>query len=352
MVIQRICNCDFEISKAIINKGRNIILKTEHLSRISWLDILKGMGIIFVVIGHIYSNSIVFNWLYSFHMPLFFFVAGWLYRKKPITADLRRRIQTIIVPYYSFGFIIFIYWAVIERRFRDSSMGILDSFIGLLRGEHDYLDFNVHLWFLPCFFMTVVIYNLLVNINKKVAYGAVIIMSIIFIAVPLPQLFYGIDRMFKYIGFYAVGNILAKSNTDKVLQKIRMPIWWIVGIILMAANFVLSYYGLTNGIMWFVTGSIGVASTAIISILIDHSKVLQYLGRISLVVLCIHGPVYRVLIKIVSIPFHMSTDQARGNFILAMIIVSLTLIICAAIYEVVSRVAPWMIGKKREMKKV
>lgn len=38
---------------------------------LSWLDIVKGMAIILVVIGQVYSNSIVFDWLYSFHMPLF-----------------------------------------------------------------------------------------------------------------------------------------------------------------------------------------------------------------------------------------------------------------------------------------
>ena len=39
--------------------------------RLSWLDIdiLKGIGIILVAIGHIYSNRTVFNWLYSLHMP-------------------------------------------------------------------------------------------------------------------------------------------------------------------------------------------------------------------------------------------------------------------------------------------
>ena len=33
--------------------------------RLSWLDVLKGIGIILVAIGHIYSNRTVFNWLYS-----------------------------------------------------------------------------------------------------------------------------------------------------------------------------------------------------------------------------------------------------------------------------------------------
>ena len=43
--------------------------------RVHWIDIAKGLGIIAVVIGHIYNNQVIFKWLYSFHMPLFFFVA-------------------------------------------------------------------------------------------------------------------------------------------------------------------------------------------------------------------------------------------------------------------------------------
>ena len=53
-------------------------------ARLSWLDVLKGIGIILVAIGHIYSNQTVFNWLYSFHMPLFFLAAGWVYKEKTV----------------------------------------------------------------------------------------------------------------------------------------------------------------------------------------------------------------------------------------------------------------------------
>ena len=71
-------------------------------SRLSWLDIMKGIGIILVVVvGHISSNKIIFNWLYSFHMPLFFFAAGWVYKKKQFLIDIKRRIQTIVIPYFS-----------------------------------------------------------------------------------------------------------------------------------------------------------------------------------------------------------------------------------------------------------
>ncbi len=46
-------------------------------SRIEWVDIAKGIGIILVIIGHVNTfNSSVKEWIYSFHMPLFFILAG------------------------------------------------------------------------------------------------------------------------------------------------------------------------------------------------------------------------------------------------------------------------------------
>lgn len=79
----------------------------------------------------------------------------------------------------------------------------------------------------------------------------------------------------------------------------------------------------------------------------QRNKILQYFGRISLIVLCIHGPVYRIVVKIVSIPLHMGTDAVRENILLAMIVVAVTMLICSVAYEVVVRIAPWMVGKKR-----
>ena len=95
-------------------------------------------------------------------MPLFFLAAGWVYKEKPILTDIKRRIQTIVIPYFSFGLLVLLYWQVIERRFRDSDMSFVESLIGLFSGSYINLDFNVHLWFLPCFVVTVVLFNVLV----------------------------------------------------------------------------------------------------------------------------------------------------------------------------------------------
>lgn len=56
---------------------------------------------------------------------------------------------------------------------------------------------------------------------------------------------------------------------------------------------------------------------------------------------------YRSVVKIVSIPLHMGTDAVREDFLLAMIVVVDTMIICSVAYEIVVRIAPWMVSKKR-----
>lgn len=325
-----------------MNKEYNRVSRAE---RLSWLDVLKGIGIILVAIGHIYSNRTVFNWLYSFHMPLFFLAAGWVYKEKPILTDIKRRIQTIVVPYFSFGLMVLLYWQVIERRFRDTDKSFMDSLLGLFSGCYDNLDFNVHLWFLPCFFVTVVLFNILVNLGgKEIIYFVSGLMSLVYVALPMPELPWGFNRVFKYIGFYAVGVFLAGRKTWIEDRNVETGV---AAVVLLTVNFSLSLHNLTTGIMWFVTALIGVAAMILISQLINENKILQYFGRISLIVLCIHGPVYRIVVKIVSIPLHMGTDAVRENFLLAMIVVAVTMSICSVAYETVIKIAPWMVGKKK-----
>ena len=53
--------------------------------RIEWIDIAKGFGILLVILGHTIAydcSHIVYNSIYSFHMPLFFFLSGVMSKKE------------------------------------------------------------------------------------------------------------------------------------------------------------------------------------------------------------------------------------------------------------------------------
>lgn len=57
--------------------------------RLYYIDNLRGLLIILVVLGHCIQNldldfdhNIVFRYIYSFHMPLFMFISGFVSYKK------------------------------------------------------------------------------------------------------------------------------------------------------------------------------------------------------------------------------------------------------------------------------
>lgn len=43
-------------------------------------DIMRGIGIILMMLGHIPVEGFIYRWIYSFHMPMFFILSG-LYTK-------------------------------------------------------------------------------------------------------------------------------------------------------------------------------------------------------------------------------------------------------------------------------
>ena len=81
--------------------------------RIAWIDNLKAFLILLVVLGHciqdsgLGDDSLLYRFIYSFHMPLFFAVSGYVSQRDftPWSAVGRRAVQ-LLVPYAA--------WAVVK----------------------------------------------------------------------------------------------------------------------------------------------------------------------------------------------------------------------------------------------
>lgn len=72
--------------------------------RIDYLDIAKGIGILLMVSAHIYDNDPYQIAVYSFHMPLFILISGFLLGKsknadKPFGAFFASKFKGLMVPY-------------------------------------------------------------------------------------------------------------------------------------------------------------------------------------------------------------------------------------------------------------
>ena len=49
--------------------------------RIAWADMAKGYGILAIMVSHVFTGHPVSQWLFTFHVPLFFFLSGFLFRE-------------------------------------------------------------------------------------------------------------------------------------------------------------------------------------------------------------------------------------------------------------------------------
>jgi len=83
-------------------------------NRLEYIDKLKGLTIILVVMGHVYyfsmaqSECVAFDIISSFHMPLFMFLSGYVAHKgitSPFwsSGQLFRKIWRLMVPMFVFG---------------------------------------------------------------------------------------------------------------------------------------------------------------------------------------------------------------------------------------------------------
>lgn len=71
-----------------------------------YLDVIKGIGIFLVVLAHVSRHSIT-GVIYSFHMPLFFIISGYIYGKynkiESCRLFIQRKISSLLVPYFVLG---------------------------------------------------------------------------------------------------------------------------------------------------------------------------------------------------------------------------------------------------------
>ena len=126
--------------------------------RIKYIDCVKGIGILLVILGHILPDTSPLKIsIYSFHMPLFFMAYGMVMKNIPFKELVVKRSRGILFPYVFWG-LAFTGFTVSKRLlcfFWSTNESILMS------------GSNGMLWFLPVMFLASIISNLMLKIAGK-----------------------------------------------------------------------------------------------------------------------------------------------------------------------------------------
>ena len=274
-------------------------------NRISYIDISKGIGIILVCIGHFdisNEDSVFFNlftWIYSFHMPFFFFISGLLFDSKSMTTKdfLKRKLINLIVPYLLFS----IYnWILLE----------------IFQIEHP--QFLIHgwgrnpLWFIPIIFIIELLHFFIIKDSNLKKIISVSLLFIIFLWKTHTNgwLPYAVSELpwfyFCFLSGYISRPYIKRYRENQGSKSLPFVLFSFHALLLYVVilpynpNYRLQDNDLISYMLRYLIGVIGTLALITFSIQIEHRPAihLKWIGRNTMVILCVHWLYFRILQKI------------------------------------------------------
>lgn len=188
-------------------------------NRHDWVSSLRAVGIVLVVLGHTLGiNEGVEKYIFSFHMPLFFFISGLVLtptRLSQTWADAVRHYGLrLLLPYLLFSLLTYLPWVLGTRHHgADAALGVeaWRPLIGTLYGigVDGWLQHNAMLWFFPCLFVAHLVFRMVHELVK--GWGQYVVIAVLaglgyLLSSVLPvRLPWGVEIALIALPFYALG---------------------------------------------------------------------------------------------------------------------------------------------------
>lgn len=297
------------------------------MQRVSWVDVCRGIAILFVMYAHMLPSDSYRYIFYAFHMPLFFFLSGFVFKEQfgSFWSLIKKSFKTILLPYFMFAVLTYLFWFLKEHTTHNTLQDFLYQLQGIVygSGNNGYLYFNVALWFLPCLFITKIGFAFLTKIttDTKALIIALIGLSLIGYELStyylLAKLPYGLEIACTSIVFFGTG-FLIKRNVQ-LLEKIKsrgfviFAAGLLLTIILATINYTL--YGtqidlrlnrINNYFLFYGAAFCGIATWVAFSMVIGTNRILEYIGKHTLYLFVWHYLLFSYLRDITAVI--ISTD--------------------------------------------
>ena len=315
--------------------------------RIAWLDMAKGYGIILVIIGHFDLEGITIP-LYSFHMPLFFFLAGYTYSvKSPFSYFAFNKARKLIIPYFTLCVPIIFTHLILMAEF--SLQGFLkESWLFVLQQRYTALWFLTTLIILHFAFYPIIRYC---NQPARCFFAFAMSGLGLFLwrhhITPLP---WNCDAAMVIAPFFYAGYCFQEQVSLKRFAGITHTSYYYPLLISLGlATIALSYlnYAMAGNMInisvsffreeWlaYITASLGIVFILILSVKFTRPAI-SYIGRNSLVIFAWHQDiVIRPLIRVYTKLNIYITESDFTSFLLKSISIIIVLIIMIAINEII-----------------
>lgn len=301
-------------------------MKTRNIA----IDIAKAIGIILMIIGH--CDDIPYrpcrHFIFTFHMPLFFILSGYFFKRKDIKTSLINDTKHLMIPYFTTCAAVILITLVkssFTGDFNPFRHYLAATFIGS-GGPRPCLYFSDHpgigaIWFFPALLVCKNVYNLLSAhpIKKRLIYSCLIYVIATLIGRYIIFIPFSVLCGLSAIIFYAIGDYY-----KEVKPKITW-LHWLIGIVCWGASFKYSHIYLVHPRtdLYFIDVIGATTATLLTYKLSDKiaqisyiSDWLSWLGRNSMYILCFH---------LIDINTKISTQIAHNSSLTILIVSMLTL---------------------------
>ena len=339
--------------------------------RIEWLDTLRGMGIIIVVLLHATGNPQIRSIFFNFGVPLFLFVSGYLFHRESATSlpiFLVKRLRTRILP-YAIWFLFFYLIVSIQNSSSISSfiqglvnMTHYDFLVNFFAGHVSWLSRTVHngpLWFLPFLFWIENIFYFVKKISGLFRIGLFLLlcstgMFLFSTAVNgVPDL---VNMISTHLVTFGAGFMVSMVNENKTITPkngITLSALWVLSIVVCVAGGLMLGDGpvlsLAGFVFRYIVTFCGIVAFGSLAVYVKGWKWLRFLGANTITVFILNDPLRSLSCDIFAFLnfelFDHLFNNTRELFTLFQVITVLLLSV-PCIY-LVNNYVPILIGKKK-----
>ena len=345
---------------------------TSDSQRIPWIDILKGIAIFSVFLGHMTGmghgtlSGIIHMWIYSFHMPLFFFLSGCVFsidKYKDYKQFLIKKVKTIYFPVICFTFLstIFdmLYYGLLLHNENYTVSKYMNDIVGILlqqRGKNDIL------WFLPCLFVAENIFYWIVKFGNKYGKSLIAICSIVlylcgctYIKLENTLLPWAVEISLVVLLFIGAGYLFHQGWKKQWLYNLSP---WL-SIVFLTVNIVIAYLNMVickgemidlyanqigNVILFPASAFCAIFGLIVCFKSVRKAKVLQYIGENSIVFYGM-SRVSAAVPDFITFNITKMTFDNVGGVMLALICATLQCAATFPISELIRRKCKFIVGK-------
>lgn len=272
--------------------------------RLNYIALLQVIGPILVIIGHMTNGlpmselqSTIKNFIYVFHMPLFFFISGYLFSyKKGVNKGeylnfIKKKFWRLMFPYIILNLLFFIPKVILSSYLVDEVEFSLTYLLNIMLTPK--LNVWGHTWFLFALFIIYLlspVWTFIVKRDNKWIWISSVIIGIILYNLPVKTVFLTLNDLCRNMLFFLIGMLIYKVPKEYLKSKIN-NIWYIIFVVCIFVLFIIFNENNNIKILEMILCTLQILTLFLTSIKFynENSKI-EYLAKRSFSIYILHWP--------------------------------------------------------------